>query len=187
MSAVYESIDEKLAAFITDQHLFFVATAPTEGGRVNLSPKGLDTFRILGPNRVAYLDLTGSGIETIAHLQQNGRITFMFCAFDGPPLIVRLYGTGRAVLLGTEEYDELVGEFPEFPGPRAVIVVDVDRITDSCGYAVPKLVFEEERIVLTRWAERKSEEELDAYRLARNAESVDGLPGLVARPETFGV
>jgi hypothetical protein len=102
----------------------------------------------------------------------------MFCAFDGSPLIVRLYGTGRAVLLGTDEYDGLVGEFPEFPGPRAVIVVDVDRITDSCGYAVPKLLFEEERIVLTRWAERKSDNELDEYRRARNSESIDGLPGL---------
>ena len=182
MSRTYESISPAVIEWIERQQMFFVASAPLAGdGHVNLSPKGLDTFRILGPNRVAYLDLTGSGIETIAHLQQNGRITFMFCAFDGPPLIVRLYGTGRAVLLGTDEYDELVGEFPEFPGPRAVIVVDVDRITDSCGYAVPKLVFEEERIVLSRWAERKSDEELDEYRLARNAESIDGLPGVVSQ------
>ena len=116
MSEVYESIDDELAGFIASQHVFFVATAPTEGGHVNLSPKGLDTFRILGPNRVAYLDLTGSGVETIAHLTQNGRITFMFCAFDGPPNIVRLYGTGRAVLLGSEEYEELAASFPDQPG-----------------------------------------------------------------------
>ncbi|MET0908622.1 MAG: pyridoxamine 5'-phosphate oxidase family protein [Ilumatobacteraceae bacterium] len=180
MSEVYESIDEELAGFIASQHVFFVATAPTEGGHVNLSPKGLDTFRILGPNRVAYLDLTGSGVETIAHLSQNGRITFMFCAFDGPPAIVRLYGTGRALRLGSDEYEELAASFPEQPGARAVIVADIDRIADSCGYAVPKLTFAEERNVLTRWAARQTDAELADYRQHRNAESIDGLPGLTS-------
>jgi hypothetical protein len=178
MGQLYGSIDDELASFIGSQHVFFVGTAPTEGGHVNLSPKGLDTFRILDPNRVAYLDLTGSGVETIAHLNQNGRITFMFCAFDGPPNIVRLYGSGRAVLLGAAEYDELAVEFPEQPGSRAIIVAEIDRIADSCGYAVPKLTFAEERHVLNRWAARQSDEELATYRRHRNAESIDGLPGL---------
>ena len=135
MGKVYDQIDEKLAAFIGRQHLFFVGTAPTgPDGHLNVSPKGLDTFRILGPKSVAYLDLTGSGIETVAHLRQNGRVTIMFCAFEGRPLILRLYGRGRVVEPGDPEWDGLIAEFPEYPGVRSVIVVDVERVADSCGY-----------------------------------------------------
>jgi Pyridoxamine 5'-phosphate oxidase len=176
VSQTYESIDEATAEFIAAQHVFFVASAPTDGGHVNLSPKGLDTLRVLGPNRIAYLDLTGSGVETIAHLRQNGRITLMFCAFDGPPRIVRLYGSGQVHALGEPGYDELIDLFPQHPGARAVIVVDVERVADSCGYAVPKLTFAADRDVLTRWAARKSDDDLVEYRRLKNAESIDGLP-----------
>ncbi len=176
MGQSYESIDDPTAAFIAAQHLFFVASAPSEGGHVNLSPKGLDTLRVLGPNRVTYLDLTGSGVETIAHLRENGRITFMFCAFDGPPRIVRVYGTGHVHVLGEPGYDERIDLFPEIPGSRAIIDVDVDRVSDSCGYAVPKMTFAADRDVLNRWAARKSADDLAEYRRFANSESIDGLP-----------
>lgn len=179
MGKTYEQIDDGLAAFISAQHVYFVATAPSEGGRVNLSPKGLDTFRILDERRVAYLDLTGSGIETIAHLRDNGRITLMFCSFDGRPNIVRLYGTGRAVLPGSDEFDELVARFPAQPGARSVIVVDVQSASDSCGFAVPTYEYVGDRDVLTKWTKRNSDT-LDEYRLAKNSSSIDGLPGLPA-------
>lgn len=175
---VFESIDEGIAAFIGEQHMFFVATAPSEGGHVNVSPKGLDTFRIFGSHRVGYLDLTGSGAETAAHLRDNGRITIMFCAFVGRPRIVRLQGTGTCTLLGDEGYDELAACFPDVPGARAVITVDVDRIADSCGFAVPNYEYVGDRDVLNRWAARQSADDLDAYRHAKNATSIDGLPAL---------
>ena len=124
-------------------------------GHLNVSPKGLDTFRILGPTTVAYLDLTGSGIETVAHLRDNGRMTIMFCAFEGPPLIVRLYGRGRVVEPGDAEWDELLAAFPPQPGARSVIILEVDRITDSCGYAVPVYEYRKERTQLTDYARRK--------------------------------
>src|SRR6478752_5425325 len=134
MGKVYDQIDEKLAAFLGRQHVFFVGTAPNEpDGHLNVSPKGLDTFRILDPHTVAYLDLTGSGIETVAHLRQNGRITILFCAFEGRPLVLRLHGRGRTVEPGDSEWGELVALFPDYPGARTVIVVDVERIADSCG------------------------------------------------------
>ncbi len=177
MGKTYDQIDDGLSAFIAAQHMFFVATAPTHGGRVNLSPKGLDTLRILDDRRVAYLDLTGSGIETIAHLRDNGRITLMFCAFEGRPNIVRVYGTGRAVLPGAAGFDELVAQFPANPGVRSVIVVDVESASDSCGFAVPTYEYVGDRDVLTKWTERNSDT-LDEYRLAKNSSSIDGLPGL---------
>lgn len=177
MGSTYEHIDDGLAEFIGRQHMFFVATAPTHEGRVNLSPKGLDTFRILDDRRAAYLDLTGSGIETIAHLRDNRRITLMFCSFQGRPNIVRLYGTGRAVLPGADDFDELVAQFPTNPGVRSVIVVDVQSASDSCGFAVPTYDYVGDRDVLTKWMERNSDT-LDAYRLAKNSSSIDGLPGL---------
>src|SRR4051795_5500756 len=138
MGKIYEEIDAGMKAFIGRQHVFFVGTAPTSPeGHLNLSPKGLDTFRILGPRTVAYLDLTGSGIETVAHLRENGRLTILFCAFEGRPKILRLYGRGRAVEPGDPEWDALIGRFPPYPGTRSVVVVDVARIADSCGFAVP--------------------------------------------------
>ncbi len=178
MGHVYDGLNDRLAAFIDDQHVFFVATAPLAAdGLLNLSPKGLDTFAVLDPHRVAYLDLTGSGVETIAHLRQNGRIVIMFCAFEGKPRILRLHGRGRAVVAGDPRFDELARCFPPRPGVRAVIEVDVTRIADSCGFAVPRLDYRDERSELDRWAATKGPEGLEAYRAAKNAASLDGLPG----------
>src|SRR3954463_8554191 len=146
MGKVHEQLDDSLVDFIGRQHVFFVGTAPdSPDGHLNVSPKGLDTFRILGPNTVAYLDLTGSGIETVAHLRQNGRITLMFCAFEGRPLVVRLYGKGHVVEPGDGEWAEMITRFPEYPGVRSVVVVDVERSADSCGWAVPLYEYEGER------------------------------------------
>ena len=179
MGKVYEVIDERLAAFLTAQHVFFVGTAPAGGdGHVNVSPKGMDCFRILDPITVAYLDLTGSGVETIAHLRDNGRITLLFCAFDGPPKIVRLYGRGEAVLPGDDAFAELAARFPSPPGVRSVIRIHLDRVSDSCGYAVPTYRYVGERDQLLLWAERKGVDGVEAYRRERNARSIDGLPGL---------
>jgi hypothetical protein len=179
MGKTYAVIDERLTEFIEAQHLFFVATAPSgSDGLVNLSPKGLDCFRILGPRTVAYLDLTGSGIETIAHLRDNGRITIMFCAFEGPPKIVRLYGRGEAVLPGHADFADLAARYPALPGTRSIIRVELERIADSCGYAVPRYSYEGPRDQLLRWAEQKGPEGLEAYRSERNAVSLDGLRGL---------
>jgi len=168
MGKVYDGIDKRLAEFLGRQHVFFVGTAPSDPeGHLNVSPKGLDTFRILGPTRVAYLDLTGSGIETAAHLRQNGRITLMFCAFDGRPRIVRLSGRGRVE--GANGFD----------GSRATIVVEVERIADSCGYGVPLMQYEGERPQRLAWLENKRRHGLlDAYVAEHNAASIDGLPGL---------
>ncbi len=179
MSRVYDMLDEGLSKFLRRQHVFFVGTAPLAGdGLVNLSPKGLDTFNIVGPDRVAYLDLTGSGVETIAHLRENGRIVLMFCAFEGPPRILRLHGRGRAVVAGDQDFDDLVSRFPSRPGIRSVIDVDVTRIADSCGYAVPLMMFEGERSRLDEWADGRGPGGLEEYRAEKNAESLDGLPGL---------
>jgi hypothetical protein len=191
MGKVYPEIDKRLRKFIAAQPLFFVATAPClqpdgTGGHVNVSPKGYrDTFAILGPRRVAYLDLTGSGAETIAHLRQNGQITIMFCSFDHETKILRLYGTGAVVLPGSAGWDELAGHFPAGTGlgtgrgnQRAIIDVAVHRIADSCGYAVPVMELSHERDVLARWAEKRTPEELAEYRVEKNSVSIDGLPAL---------
>jgi hypothetical protein len=178
MGKVFEGIDEKLATWIAAQHMFFVATAPREGGHVNLSPKGLDSFAILGPQSVAYLDVVGSGAETIAHLRENGRITFMFCAYEGLPRIVRLYGRGEAVEPGDAGFDALAEHFPRYSSMRAIIQVELSRIADSCGYGVPLYQYKGERSQIGEWAERKGPEGLRAYQLARNRESLDGLPAL---------
>ena len=178
MGRTYDAIDDALATFLRAQHVFFVATAPARDGHVNLSPKGLDTFAVTGPRTVAYLDLTGSGVETIAHLNENGRITLLFCAFEGPPRIVRLYGRGRAVVAGDAEFAARAAGFPSYPGARAVVDVTLDRIADSCGYAVPRYRYEGERTQLLDWADRKGRDGVDAYRAERNVESIDGLPGI---------
>ena len=181
MGRTYERISRALADFIEQQHVFFVGSAPSSGGHVNVSPKGLDTFKILGDRHVAYLDLTGSGVETVAHVRQNGRLTIMFCAFDGPPRIVRLQGTAEVVAAGEPGYDELAAGFPPNRGARAVIVLDVDRIADSCGYAVPRYDFVAERDVLDRWVDRKTDDDLRDYRLTVTATTIDGAPAW--RPE----
>ncbi|MBV9772570.1 MAG: pyridoxamine 5'-phosphate oxidase family protein [Gemmatimonadetes bacterium] len=187
MAKTFDSITPELRAFIEAQPLFFVATAPlSAGGHVNLSPKGYDTLRVLDANRVAYLDLTGSGNETSAHLLENGRVTFMFCAFDGAPKIVRLYGRGRTVLPGDEGWDELRALFPDFPGIRQVIIADVTWVQTSCGYAVPRMELVEERPTLIRWAEAHGEEALAQARQEKNAASIDGLPAPLASPGPHG-
>ena len=178
MGRVLDAITDELAAFIAAQRVFFVATAPTDGGHVNLSPKGLDTFTVLDPSTVAYLDLTGSGIETVAHLRENGRITIMFCAFDGKPNIVRLYGRGEVLPTGEPEADALLPCFGEYPGARSVIRVRVDRVSTSCGYGVPLLEYAGERDELLKFAERRGPEGLVQYREDKNAVSIDGLAGL---------
>jgi Pyridoxamine 5'-phosphate oxidase len=181
MGRVYDAISDELADFISVQHMFFVATAPSgHDGRVNLSPKGLDTFAILDANTVAYLDLTGSGVETIAHLRENGRITIMFCAFEGKPNIVRLYGRGEVLPIGEREADALLPRFGSYPGARSVIRVRVDRVSTSCGYGVPLLEYEGERVQLLEFAERRGPDGLVEYRSAKNTASIDGLPGLDA-------
>ena len=179
MGKVYDEIDRGLQEFIGRQHVFFVGTAPTSPeGHLNVSPKGLDTFRILGPRSVAYLDLTGSGIETVAHLRENGRITIMFCAFEGRPLILRLHGRGRVVEPSDVEWEGLIAQFPEYPGVRSVIVMDVERIADSCGYAVPRYEYQGERSQLLAWSDRKGPEGLEGYKEQKNRASIDGLAGL---------
>jgi hypothetical protein len=190
MGKLYPELDERLTKFIARQSVFFVATAPNlssggHGGHINVSPKGYqDTFAVLGRRTVAYLDLTGSGTETIAHLRQNGQITIMFCSFDHTTKILRLYGTGEVVLPGEPRWDELAVHFPRLAGSaaagsaRAIIVVDVDRIADSCGYAVPVMELKEERDVLDRYNAKKSAAEHAAYRAEKNAVSIDGLPAL---------
>lgn len=179
MGKLYSQLDEKLVAWIEKQKMFFVATAPlAAAGHVNLSPKGFDSFRILGPTTVAYLDMTGSGAETIAHLRENGRMTFLFCAFDGPPKIVRLYGQGRIVLPEAPEFEGLIAKFPAQPGTRSIIVCDVNRITDSCGFTVPFLDYVGERDTMQKYVEAKGEEGMRAYRAEKNVVSIDGLPAL---------
>jgi hypothetical protein len=174
-----DSLSPALADAVRHAPLFFVATAPLAGdGHVNVSPKGGDTLRVLDERTVAYLDLTGSGVETIAHLRENGRITLMVCAFSGAPQIVRLYGRGEVTLPGEDGFDDLASRFPDLPGARAVIRVAVERVGSSCGYAVPLMRYEGERSRLDEWAEAKGPEGLVAYRAAKNAVSIDGLPGL---------
>ena len=179
MGKVYDAIDDRLAEFLTAQKVFFVATAPLAGdGHLNLSPKGLDSFRVLGPRTVAYQDFIGSGIETVAHLRENGRIVILFCAFDGAPKLVRLYGTGRSVEPCDPDFAELLAQFPERRTTRSIVRVQIDRVSDSCGYGVPLYRFEGERSQLDDWAARKGDEDLDRYKRENNATSIDGLPGL---------
>ena len=180
MGKVFDGIDEKLAAWISEQHLFFVATAPLSvKGHVNVSPRGLDSLSILDSHTVAWLDLTGSGAETIAHLTENGRICLMFCAFDARPRIVRLHGRGRVVLPGDEVFERVEREHPGHVGARAVIVVDVERASDSCGWGVPQMEFVADRDIMRPWAEKKGPDGLERYRAQKNARSLDGLPALV--------
>lgn len=175
MADFFDALTAEHREFIAAQSVFFVATAPADGGRVNLSPKGMDTLRIVDEHTVAYLDLTGSGNETAAHIADDGRMTLMLCSFDRTPLIMRLYGTGR--VLGLEEAArDLDAEFPELPGARQVIVCDIASVQTSCGYAVPVMDLVDERRTLTGWAASKGEDELAAYREQRNRESIDGLP-----------
>jgi hypothetical protein len=176
VAKLYDHIADRLVEFIKAQPLFFVASAPLSAeGHVNISPKGLDCLRILSPQRVAYVDLTGSGNETSAHLHENGRITFMFCAFSGPPNILRLYGQGSTILPSSEEWAQLAPLFPEYHSARQIIVADIDRVQTSCGYAVPLMEYVGQRDTLLRWASAKDQQELEEYRCENNVRSIDGL------------
>ena len=166
--------------FIERQHLFFVATAGAEGS-INLSPKGMDSFRVLSPTRVAWLNLTGSGNETATHLRENSRMTLMFCSFDRQPLILRLYGRARAVHSWNHDWDRLAGLFPDFTGARQVYEVDLSLVQTSCGYAVPHYHFEGERKTLLKWADNKGRAGVEKYWGEKNQVSLDGLPtGILA-------
>ncbi|MBE2267080.1 MAG: pyridoxamine 5'-phosphate oxidase family protein [Anaerolinea sp.] len=177
MAKFYASITPAIRAFIEEQHIFFVATAPLSAeGHINLSPKGMDTFRVLSEHQIAYLDVTGSGNETAAHITENGRITIMFCAFKGDPNIVRLYGQGRAILPGDPEWDDLIKLYPPLPGIRQIITSTIDKTQTSCGYAVPFMDYAGERETLIKWAEHKGEEGVAQYQQEKNIASLDGLP-----------
>ncbi len=177
MAKFYETITADLQEFISRQHMFFVASAPLSAeGHVNLSPKGLDVFRILSPNQVAYLDMTGSGNETSAHLTENGRITLMFCSFEGAPRILRLYGTGRTVLPDTPEWNTLVPKFTLYTGVRQIIVADIALAQTSCGYAVPLYEYVDQRETLIKYWEHHGEEKKRTYHQEKNARSLDHLP-----------
>lgn len=179
MGDVYDVIDQTLSEFIQRQKVFFVATAPlSENGLVNLSPKGLDSLRILDDRTVVYLDLTGSGIETVAHLKENGRIVLMFCEFEGAPKIVRLHGRGEVIERSHEDFEKLRQCFPEFVGLRSFIRVRCDRVSDSCGWGVPRYEFKEPRSQLIAWAENKGVDGVAQYQQTANTASLDGLPGL---------
>ena len=177
MAKLHEQITDRLAEFIRAQPMFFVASAPLAAdGHVNVSPKGLDCLRILSAQRVAYVDLTGSGNETSAHILENGRITLMFCAFGGPPQLLRLYGQGHTVLPGSDEWAQLAPLFPEYHSARQIIAADIERVQTSCGYAVPLMDYVGQRDTLLRWADSKDDQGLEEYRCEKNVRSIDGLP-----------
>ena len=183
MGKIYDAIDANLASFLEAQRIFFVASAPVgANGHINLSPKGLDSFRLLGPRQVAYADLTGSGIETVAHVRENGRLVLLFCAFEGPPKIVRLHGHAEVIDRSHAEFAALVDRFPHLPGLRSIIRLDIERISDSCGHGVPLYEYRGERNQLLDWATHKGESGLTEYRRSKNAASIDGLPGFEENP-----
>ena len=177
MGKTHSSISPEIAAWVTRQAVFFVATAPlSPQGHVNCSPKGRDTFRVLDPLTVAYGDLTGSGAETAAHLNENGRIVLMFCAFEGPPRIVRFHGRGEVIVPSSGDWIALSSKFPSHPGMRAIVRVSVMRVSESCGFGVPHMQLVGDRDVMDRWVETKGLSNLPRYRQEKNSRSIDGLP-----------
>jgi hypothetical protein len=177
MGKFYNNILDHHKEFIQKQKMFFVATAPLSGeGHVNLSPKGMDCFRVFSNNRVAYMDIIGSGNETSAHILENGRVTFMFCAYDGPPLILRLYGKGYSVIPGDVEWEALAPHFKLVMATRQIIVADIDMVQTSCGFSVPYYSYEGERDHAEKWAANKGLDGLEAYKAEKNLISIDGLP-----------
>jgi len=181
MAKRYPAITAEHTAFITQQKLFFVATAGAEG-RINLSPKGMDSLRVLSGRRVVWLNATGSGNETAAHLLRHPRMTIMFCAFAGPPLILRLYGTARAIHPDMPEWDGLSALFTPLPGARQIFDVEVDLVQSSCGTAVPCFTYEQDRDMLRAWATAKGEAGIREYWAERNSVSLDGLPTRIDQP-----
>ena len=181
MGKEQDHITEDQRAFMENQHMFFVCTAPlSPEGHINLSPKGFDCFRVLSPTRVGYLDIVGSGNETSAHLLENGRITFMFCAFDGPPKILRLYGKGKTVLPGDHEWDEISKQFRILPATRQIIVAEIIKVKSSCGFGIPYYNYTGERDHAIKWAEKKGEDGVEEYKKEKNMVSMDGLPTPIA-------
>ena len=179
MSKRLEKIDDDLANWIAQQKIFFVATAPVSAdAHINISPKGGDSFRVLGPMEVVYQDYTGSGAETAAHIRENGRIIVMFCAFDGPPKIVRLHGRARIIVIEDRTFDNFAALFPPNPGTRAFVHITVTRVSSSCGYSVPYFDFRGERDALNKWATTQGPDKLRDYRAKKNRASIDGLPAL---------
>ena len=177
MGKTYQAIGDEHREFIERQHVFFVASAPLAAdGHVNLSPKGLEALHVIDPNTVMYLDLTGSGNETAAHVTENGRLTLMFCAFDGHPKILRLYCRGQIVTRGTPGWADALAHFPHFPGIRQIVIGRVESVQTSCGFGVPLLSFTGQRDQLPRWAENRGEAAMVEYRRTRNTISLDGLP-----------
>ncbi|MES9847699.1 MAG: pyridoxamine 5'-phosphate oxidase family protein [Candidatus Thiodiazotropha sp.] len=175
MGKQYDHISEKHIDFIIRQQLFFVATGMSDG-RINVSPKGLDSLRIINPNQVVWLNLTGSSNETATHLRDDGRMTLMFCAMEGEPKILRLYGQATSHLEDSEIWDAHIGRFPLLPGARQIILMDVDLVASSCGFGVPLFEYAGQRDALVEWAERKGDEGLREFREKRNKVSVDGKP-----------
>ena len=181
MAKFHEQIEDHHREFIESQHLFFVSTAPLSAeGHINLSPKGLDSFRVLSPTKVAYMDITGSGNETSAHILENGRITIMFCAFGGPPNILRLYGHGQAVLPCDPDWQDISSHFHLLPSTRQIITVNIFKVQTSCGFAVPYYEYTGERDHSHKWAEKKGAQGLEDYRKEKNRVSLDGLPTALA-------
>lgn len=177
MAKFLEKIDDKIRRFIGGQKMFFTASAPLSGdGRINLSPKGIDTFRVLDEKTVCYLDLTGSGNETAAHVAENGRLTIMFCSFAGKPLILRLYGRGEVLRPPSEKWNDLAASFESFAGERQIIVLHVESLQTSCGFGVPLYELAGDRNELIEWAERKGEDGINSYWREKNQTSIDGLP-----------
>ncbi len=179
MGQLSDTIDHSLEGFIRAQQMFFVGTAPLNAtGHINLSPKGLDTLRVLDPRTLAYLDYVGSGAETIAHLRENGRIVVMLCAFQGAPRIVRFHGRGSVIEPQDQAFNQLRELFPAEPAARAIVRVSIERIADSCGYGVPVYAFEGHRSQLQDWAARKGDRGLHEYQEQKNRVSINGLPAL---------
>ena len=179
MGKIFAEIDRDLKFWIEKQKMFFVSTAPLDAnGHINCSPKGANSFRVIDSQTVAYQDLTGSGIETIAHLKENGRIAIMFCAFEGSPQILRLHGKGSPIFSDSLQYPRLAKLFQPHPGERAIIKIDVQRVATACGFSVPLYDYVDQRDILDKWTDSKTSEELSAYQQKKNQFSIDGLPGL---------
>jgi Pyridoxamine 5'-phosphate oxidase len=186
MGSIFPELNERLQEFIAQQKMFFVASAPlAANGHINVSPKGLDCLRILGPTTIAYVDFTGSGIETVAHLRENGRLTLMFCAFEGPPRILRLRGQGEAIESNDAEWDHYFHKMPQHASARSIIVLHIEMIADSCGYGIPLYEYVGERSQLFAWCDRKGTAGVAEYQAQKNRYSIDDLPGLkhIADPQ----
>ncbi|WP_425085003.1 pyridoxamine 5'-phosphate oxidase family protein [Ruegeria profundi] len=175
MAKQFPHLDEAHQKFITEQHMFFVGSAGVEG-RVNISPKGMDSLRVLGPNRIAWMNLTGSGNETAGHVLEVNRMTLMWCSFTTRPLILRTYGTARTLHAGDDGWDELAGQFPNHRSARQIYDLSIDLVQTSCGYAVPFMEFQSDRDTMQKWVDGKSDDDIRAYWVAKNQQTIDGKP-----------